>query len=191
MRALPSLLVLLGISGPASAETYVEPSVESRALVGLALSAGTLGDGALSISGAGIELETGFAFENGASIVGTFGETRHARDDALSLPLGVTDVRAIDDAIGLRARWAVPRLELAPFVQGALFGDRVRYDGAREGSALGVSASIGAGLAWRVAPWELALAIDARRTWLEAPFADVDAIVATRWAASFGARLDW
>jgi hypothetical protein len=175
----------------ASAATYVEPSAESRALVGVALSTGTVGDRELGVAGAGVELESGWAWEHGLSLAATFGETRHARGDALTVRLGLLDARATDDAVGLRGRFTVTPGAFAPFVQGALTADRVRFSGEREGSALGASAALGVGLRWREAPWELALSLDARRTWIEAPFADLDALAVDRLVASLGVRLDW
>ena len=175
----------------ASAATYVEPQTESRAVVGLTLSTGTAGLGALAPAGAGVELESGWSFEHGLSLVVVLGETRHARGDALTARPGLDDARASDDTVGLRARWPLARGDVAPFVQGALVADHVRFSGAREGSALGASASLGGGLRLRVAPWEFALALDAHRTWLEAPFADVDAITVRRLVGSLGVRLDW
>lgn len=189
--ACVSCLALLARARPASAATYVEPVTESRALVGVALSTGTPGDRELGPAGAGVELESGWSWEHGLSLVATFGETRHARGDALTARLGLLDARATVDAVGLRARFAVVPGAIAPFVQAALSADRVRFSGEREGSALGASASLGVGLRWRAAPWELALSLDARRTWLEAPFADLDALSVDRLVASFGARLDW
>jgi hypothetical protein len=196
MRLGPtSILFVLGsifvASTPARAATYVDPSVESRGVVGLAMSTSSAGDGATGLAGAGVELESGWAWEHGLSLVATFGEMRHARGDALTTHLGLFDARAVDDAVGLRARGLASRADFAPFAQASLAADRVRFSGEREGSALGASAALGIGLRLRVEPWELALAVDARRTWLEAPFADVDAIAVTRLVATLGARLDW
>jgi hypothetical protein len=186
-----ALLAPCAVIDSASAATYVEPSTESRALVGVAVSTGSLGDREVAPAGAGLELESGWAWEHGVSLVVTLAEIRHVRGDALTLRLGLVDVRASDDALGLRARWAVAPGELAPFVQVALAADHVRFSGEREGSALGASASLGVGLRWRAAPWELSLSLDARRTWLEAPFADLDAVAVSRLVSSLGVRLDW
>lgn len=191
LLACASFAALCPVATPTSAATFVEASTESRALVGVALSTGSLGDRDLAPAGAGLELESGWSWEHGLSLVAIFGETRHARGDALTVRLGLRDARATVDAAGLRARWAVAPGEIAPFVQAALTADHVRFSGAREGSALGASASLGVGLRWRAAPWELALSLDARRSWLEAPFADLDAISVNRLVASLGVRLDW
>jgi hypothetical protein len=192
--AVTGALVGFGLwlpAAPARARTYVDAAPESKPLIGVAFSTATLGDGDAALGGAGVELETGWAWEHGLSLVATIGETRHARGDALTARLGLQGARASDDALGLRARWALGRGELVPFAQVGLAADRVRFAGSRDGSALGASASLGGGLQLRAAPWEFALALEARRTWLEAPAADLPAVEVTRAVATLGVRLDW
>lgn len=194
LRSLPVVTAVALATPTARAATYVEPTPESRPVIGLSFSTGTLGDadgGLPAAGGAGVELESGWAWEHGLSLVVTFGETRHARGDALTARLGLLDARASDDAVGLRARLVLGRAELAPYAQGSLAADRVRFSGAREGSALGASVALGGGLRLRLSPWELTLGVDARRTWLEAPSAELPSIAVTRAVVALGARLDW
>ncbi len=189
--ALIGVTLVVSAASAASAATYVEPSTESRALVGVALSTGSPSERELAPSGVGLELESGWAWEHGFSLVAIFGEARHARGDALTVRLGLVDARASDDFAGLRARWSLTPGDVAPFAQAALTADHVRFSGEREGSALGASVELGAGLRLRAAPWELALALGARRSWIEAPFPDLDAVAVGRFVASLGVRLDW